>query len=137
MSRAQVTPQQLGCLPMKQALARGENSQGSMRRGRSPLQAARRDHDLRLMRSFYRISLLSSAQGRPFEIATRVLRDANDLTAHGVGVGLCGGIDSKDMMRSMVPRGVAVDRYVEEIRSQLAWCHKTDDVTELAQPLEP
>ena len=46
-----------------------------MRRGRPPLQAARRDHDLRLMRSFYRISLLSSAQGSPFEIATRVLRE--------------------------------------------------------------
>src|SRR5439155_14674551 len=75
MGRAQVTPQQLGCLPMKQALARGEDSQGSMRRGRPPLQAARRDHDLRLMRSFYRISLLSSAQGSPFEIATRVLRE--------------------------------------------------------------
>ena len=46
-----------------------------MVRGRALFQAARRDHDLRLMRSFYRISLLSSAPGRPAEIATRVLRE--------------------------------------------------------------
>ena len=60
---------------MKQALARAEDSPGFMRRGRALFQAARRDHDLRLMRSFYRISLLSSAQGSPVEIATRVLRE--------------------------------------------------------------
>jgi hypothetical protein len=64
------------------------------------------------------------------QIAARVLADANDLTSHGVGVALSGGID-KNKMRSMPSRGVQVDHYVAEIRSQLAWCHKTDDVTDL------
>src|SRR2546427_3751704 len=58
---------------MKQAAPRAESANGSAGPGR-PLPAGRVP-SLKQLRAFYRLSLLGSAQGRPEEIASRVLRE--------------------------------------------------------------
>lgn len=70
------------------------------------------------------------------QIAAHVLHDATLLTAHGVGVGLMGGID-KHTQRSMNPHGVDADQYVVEIRSQLAWLHSLDEAPVSVEPAQP